>query len=76
MQSEPAIKATEGSTVPQKEQAAPIPSSPVNTISETEVQEAPANKARDFDSLIAGKVAGKKKRQRIKSTMIYSTSKK
>ncbi|MCI7274458.1 tyrosine-type recombinase/integrase [bacterium] len=75
-QSEPAMKATEGSTIPQKEQAAPIPSSPVNTISETEVQEAPANKARDFDSLIAGKVAGKKKRQRIKSNMIYSTSKK
>lgn len=70
------MKATEGSTIPQKEQAAPIPSSPVNTISETEVQEAPANKARDFDSLIAGKVAGKKKRQRIKSNMIYSTSKK
>ena len=79
-QSEPAIKATEGSTEPQKEKAAPIPSSPVNTpetiVEDTAVQEAPANTARDFDSLIAGKVAGKKKRQRIKSNMIYSTSKK
>ena len=79
-QSEPAIKATEGSTEPQKEKAAPIPSSPVNTpetiVEDTAVQEAPANTARDFDTLIAGKVAGKKKRQRIKSTMIYSTSKK
>ena len=79
-QSEPATQATDGSTVPQKEKAAPIPSSPVNTsetiVEDTAVQEAPANTARDFDSLIAGKVAGKKKRQRIKSTMIYSTSKK
>ena len=78
--SEPAIKATDGSTVPQKEKAAPIPSSPVNTpetiVEDTAVQEAPANTARDFDSLIAGKVAGKKKRQRVKSNMIYSTSKK
>ena len=79
-QSEPAIKATEGSTEPQKEKAAPIPSSPVNTpetiVEDTAVQEAPANTARDFDSLIAGKVAGKKKRQRIKTNIIYSTSKK
>ena len=79
-QSEPATQATDGSTVPQKEKAAPIPTSPVNTpetiVEDTAVQEAPANTARDFDSLIAGKVAGKKKRQRIKSTIIYSTSKK
>ena len=79
-QSEPATKATEGNIVPQKEKAAPIPSSPVNTpetlVEDTAVKEAPANTARDFDSLIAGKVAGKRKRQRIKSNMIYSTSKK
>ena len=79
-QSEPANKATKGSTVPQKEKAAPISSSPVNTpetiVEDTAVQEAPATNTRDFDSLIAGKVAVKKKRHRIKSTILYSTSKK
>ena len=79
-QSDPATKATEGSTVPQKEKAAPISSSPVNTpetiVEDTAVQEAPATNTRDFDSLIASKVAVKKKRHRIKSTILYSTSKK
>ena len=49
------------------------PSTPVEDSAE---QESPANKARDFDTLISGKVTGKKKRQRIKTSILYSTSKK
>ena len=60
--------------VPQAPDLHPVP--PILK-EESAKEESPANKARDFDSLLAGKVAVKRKRQRIpKGISVYSTSKK
>ena len=59
--------------VPQAPDLHPVP--PMKE--ESPKEESPANKARDFNALLAGKGAVKRKRQRIpKGISVYSTSKK